>query len=155
MTFVVDTNVVIVANGRESPQASIQCVAACIQSHREIMTAGRIALDRGDLIFEEYLPYARWHGQIRVGDAFFKWVFDHYWNPERCDLVPITPRDNSFEEFPAEERLAGFDPADRKFVAVAVSHPDHPPILQAVDTKWREFVEPLDERGVNVQFLCG
>ena len=154
MTFVVDTNVAVVANDRESPQASFQCVEACMQSLRELMSAGRIALDSGDLILEEYLPYARWRGQVGVGDTFFKWVVDHYGDQERCNLISITPQGDSYEEFPVDARLTAFDPADQKFVAVAVAHADHPPILQAVDTKWRAFVEPLTAYGVIVEFLC-
>ena len=44
---------------------------------------------------------------------------------QRCDLVPITPindSENEFEEFPDDPVLEGFDPDDRKFIAVAIAH---------------------------------
>jgi hypothetical protein len=152
MTFVVDTNVAIVANNREWP--SPECVLACAQRLREIVDTGRIALDAGDQIFGQYRGYLSFSGQPGVGDVFFKWVFDHYWNDERCDRVAITPEGKSYKEFPADERLAAFHWKDRMFVAVAAVHPEHPPILQATDTKWHNFAVALAERGVNLQFLC-
>jgi hypothetical protein len=152
MTFVVDTNVAILANNREWP--SPECVLACAQQLREIVHTGRIALDAGDRIFAQYRGHLSFSGQPGVGDAFFKWVFDHYWNDERCDRVLITPEGDSYKEFPADERLAAFHSKDRMFVAVAAVHSEQPPILQAVDAKWRNFVASLADYGVNVQFLC-
>ena len=53
-------------------------------------------------------------------------------NPERCDLVPIKPVDgseNEFEEFPDDPALKDINLADRKFIAVAIAHPERPSIL--------------------------
>jgi len=50
--------------------------------------------------------------------------------------------------------LINFDPYDRKFVAVAATHPDRPAILQATDSKWWGWKEALAECGVIVEFLC-
>jgi hypothetical protein len=147
MTCIVDTNVAVVANERISPQASLACVDACIQSLKAIMTAGRIALDDDGEILEEYLPYMRWHGELGLGDEFFKWVVDNQWNTERCDRVPLAP-------YPEDPRIASFDLNDRKFVQVALAHPQRPPILNAVDSDWRNFEEVLARHGVSVLFLC-
>ena len=38
--------------------------------------------------------------------------------------------------------------------AVAYAHPDNPPILQAVDGKWRDFLDALHQNGVTVEYLC-
>ena len=78
-------------------------------------------------------------------------------NPERCDLVEITPVDSleiNFEEFPDDPALEKFDSDDRKFIAVACAHPQKPPILQAVDEKWRDFLDALHQNGVTVEYLC-
>ena len=50
--------------------------------------------------------------------------------------------------------LEGFDPDDRKFIAVACAHPEKPPILQAVDSQWLDFRDALRENGVTVAFIC-
>lgn len=43
--------------------------------------------------------------------------------------------------------------ADRKFVALAMSHDEKPPIIQAADGKWLEYVEKLKEYGIHIEFL--
>lgn len=78
-------------------------------------------------------------------------------NPERCDLIHITPvndSENEFEEFPNDPALDGFDPDDRKFIAVALAHPETPSILQAVDSQWWDFRDALRQNGVTVEFIC-
>lgn len=71
--------------------------------------------------------------------------------------MPLTPRPEDprdFEEFPRDEALSGFDPSDRKFVAVSCAHSERPPILEATDSKWWGLWEALQRCGVDVRFLC-
>jgi hypothetical protein len=58
------------------------------------------------------------------------------------------------EVFPDDPDLAAFDPADRKFVALALASDSHPSILNAVDSDWWHFREALRRAGVEVMFLC-
>ena len=146
-----------VANGRgQSPQASEDCVISCVLRLQDIMATGRIVLDEGNWILSEYRDNLRSDGQPGAGDTFLKWVYDHQWNPQRCDRVPITPTDDgtSFVEFPNDPDFTGFDLSDRMFVAAARAHPDSPPILDAVDTDWWIFRNALRRNGVTVEFLC-
>ena len=72
-------------------------------------------------------------------------------------MVPITPVDgseNEFEEFPDDPALDGFDPDDRKFIAVALAHLERPPILQAVDGQWWDFRDAFRQHGVTIEFIC-
>lgn len=153
---VVDTNVPLVAN-LSHPGASPSCVESCVQALGEVTSGGRrLALDDSWLIVKEYgnkLSAARQPG---VGDAFLKWVLTNHANPACCDKVAIVPTGDArgFEQFPDHAGLATFDPADRKFVAVAAAHPDRPPIQQAVDSKWWGWRDALREAGVVVDFLC-
>jgi hypothetical protein len=57
-------------------------------------------------------------------------------------------------QFPNDERLVGFDRSDHKFVAVALAHPERPPILNAVDADWWYYREELARHGIRVEFLC-
>ena len=50
--------------------------------------------------------------------------------------------------------LDDFDPSDRKFVAVANAHPEKPPILEALDSKWWGWRDALSAAGITVLFLC-
>lgn len=155
--IVVDTNVPVVAN-RQSAQASPECVLACVQRLGRITNeAESLVLDDQYLIVTEYIHNLASSGQPGVGDAFLKWVLTNWANPQRCQLVRITPLNGqkvTFQEFPAVPDLAGFDPSDRKFVAVALAHGQQSPILQAVDSKWWEFRDALHCNGVQVDFLC-
>jgi hypothetical protein len=146
MTFVVDTNVPIVANETEPSDEMLDCYETCVERLRWVMVSGRVALDDDGLIWEEYKPYMRWHGQLGAGHEFFKWVHDNQWNEERCDRVAIAP-------FPEHPSLVNFDLSDRKFVQVSLGHPDRPPILIAADSDWRDHAEALGTL-VPIEFLC-
>lgn len=153
---VVDTNVPLAANNKAD--ASPNCVMACVDALMAIMTDKQsIAIDDSWHILNEYKRKLSPSGQPGVGDQFLKWVLTNLANPERCVQVVITPRageKDQFEEFPDDPALASFDRADRKFVAVACAHPEHPPILQALDTKWWGWKDALERGGVTVTFLC-
>ena len=157
MTVVVDTNVPKVANGF-SEQASEDCVEICIEKLEQI-TAGemKLALDDQRRIINEYRRQLNPSGQPGFGDAFLKWVEINWTNPEWCDLVEITPVAGpkiNFEEFPDDPDLDDFDDDDRKFIAVVCAHPDNPPIWQAVDSKWRNFLDALQRNDVTVEYIC-
>ena len=151
---VVDTNVIVVANGR-SEQASSDCVETCGERLEEIMRGEvKLVLDNRWIILREYMQNLRSNG-ADVGDRFLGWLLVN--KDERCDLVPITPVDgseNEFEEFPDDPALDSFDPDDRKFIAVACAHLERPPILQAVDSKWLSFHNAFRRNGVTVAFIC-
>ena len=156
MTVIVDTNVAWVASDK-SEQASEDCVATCVEKLEQINNDEmKLALDRERRIIDEYQRLEQ-TGPYSIGYQFYKWVEMNWSNPERCDLVSITLVDGleiNFEEFPDDPALADFDPDDRKFIAVACAHPQKPPILQAVDEKWRDFLDALHQNGVTVEYLC-
>jgi hypothetical protein len=150
----VDSNVPIVANGR-SAQTNDDLVEKCIDALLEITRHGGIVLDSEDRIFDEYRDNLSLSGQHGTGDAFMKWVHDHRWNEQWCELRSITCTDESnqiFAEFPDHQGLRDFDVDDRKFVATANAGKPCP-ILQAVDFKWWGWKDALAEVGIRVCFL--
>ncbi len=153
---VADTNVAVVANAL-SEQASEDCVEACAERLEGIMRGEvKLVLDDNWQILGEYAQNLHSTG-TDVGDRFLRWVLRNWRNPERCDLIHITPvdgSDNEFQEFPPDPALNDFDRADRKFIAVAIAHSERPPILQAVDSQWWDFRDALQENGVTVAFIC-
>jgi hypothetical protein len=154
MKYVVDTNVLVVANGR-ALHATPSCVSASVQMLGILERKGTIVLDDEWHILGEYgKTLGNNRQQPGVGDAFLKWVLTNQANPGRCEQVHITPRGNSFAEFPNDPALQGFDPSDHKFVAVSCAHPEHPPILNAVDSDWDDFRQALAFHGVTVEQLC-
>ena len=157
MAVIVDTNVALVASGR-SEQASEDCVAVCAERLGQINNGEvKLVLDNQRRIIDEYRGQLNPDGQPGIGDVFLKWVEMNWANPDRCDLVSITPVDgseNAFEEFPDDPELNDFDPDDRKFIAVACAHLESPPILQAVDSQWLDFHKVFRRNGVTVEFIC-
>jgi hypothetical protein len=156
-TVVIDTNVVVVAN-KQSPQASSDCIATCEKRLYNVRESyGRLAIDSKWRIIGEYQRYLNLGQQPRPGDLFVKWVLSNVRDEDAIDSINITPIDSdpaNFHEFPQVPELSGFDPSDRKFVAVAMVHPEHPSILQAVDSLWWGFKDALERNGVNVEFIC-
>ena len=150
---VMDTNVAVVANGK-APQAGGKCVETCITTLVEIRDRHRVLLDEQGLILDEYRRRLSPSGQPGPGDAFFKWLWDNQGHLDHCRQVAITPMDGGFEEFPDDPDLARFDPADRKFVAVATASEERPPILNASDTDWWDHRIALNRHGVEIRFLC-
>ena len=154
---VIDTNVPATANKTLSPETisddMIDCVETCLEAITHITKNGRLVLDEGDEIFNEYRAHLSLSGQPGLGDEFMKWVHDNCWT-EKVERVKITKTGNSYKEFPTNSNLSGFDPSDKKFIAIANAHPEKPPILQATDSKWWGYCDALKNVEIEVQFLC-
>ncbi|MDR3605621.1 MAG: hypothetical protein P4L38_13400 [Syntrophaceae bacterium] len=157
--FVVDTNVPKTANYATDPEnipSDLKdCVVECIAAIKKITERkDGLVLDSGGEIFGEYLRNLSMSGQPGVGNKFLKWVHDHQWGFPYEDHVVINKEGDSYSEFPNTKDLSQFDPADKKFVAVAKAHPAKPPILQATDCKWLGWKNALEKEGIIVNFLC-
>lgn len=153
---VIDTNVPVVANGRTA-QAGPDCVLACLEALESAANDGPIVLDDGLRILGEYMGKLSMSGQPGAGDSFMKWIWQNQANPCRCERVHIAPGAGGaedYKEFPDDPALAGFDPSDRKFAAVALGSRHEPRVLNAVDTDWWDYRRPLERHGVRVEFLC-
>lgn len=153
---VIDTNVAVTANG-VNEQASADCVYKSAYALQEVMRAGHVFIDDKGLIVQEYARNLNRKGEPGPGDRFFKWLLTVEWGGAQVSHVPITPKagdEEDYEELPAPSQGTRYDPSDRKFLAVAAAHPEHPPILQAFDSKWWGWREALAAIGVKVCFLC-
>lgn len=148
--FVVDTNVAVAANGRDT-HADERCQLTCIDRLERLMGNEVIAIDEGGSILEEYSRRLYWTGAPGVGDAFFKRLVDFQHRGDRILRVGVTPTDDDrrgFQELP-ENR---FDRSDRKFLAVAVVA--RASVLNATDSDWREHGDLMVDLGIEVDELC-
>ena len=155
---VVDTNVPIVANMAGNPdripKELFDCVNNCIKAVEHATKICVLVIDAGNEIFEEYRRNLSISGQPGMGDRFMKWVNDNRWKFPEQDRVIITKDGDSYKEFPEHSGLADFDVSDRKFIAVAVSHPQKPAILEATDSKWWGYKDVFTAIELSVLFLC-
>lgn len=154
---VVDTNVPMTANDA-NPGAPAACVASSARALQTVMERGHVFLDAADAIMTEYRANLSGAGQPGPGDAFFRWLLTHEWAEDRCTHVAITPsasaRFQGYQELPTPSDGTVYDPSDRKFLAVSAAHADHPPILQAFDSKWWGWQRALASIGVSIHFVC-
>ena len=149
-TMVVDTNVAIVANGRDT-HADTQCRLNCVNRILSLVESGVVVVDDKGLIIDEYINRLNFSGTPGVGDAFLRYVFNNQHVGGRVRRVNVTPSGDDrkgFEELPNN----GFDPSDRKFLAAAVVA--NAAVLNAVDSDWREHEALMEDLGVNVVELC-
>ena len=149
MNFVVDTNVGIFANGRDT-HASNECMLACIEFILGLKNNAKhhIFMDRMELIFNEYKSYFNFSGNPGTGDAFFQFIFDNMHSNKKVRLVdihPIADEERSFEELPANS----LDKDDRKFLAVAVISKSA--IANAADPDWIENISLLKSLDVKLR----
>jgi hypothetical protein len=153
---VVDTNVLVTANGGNE-SASAECVAASARALQRVRDVGHVFLDAPGAIVAEYRNNLAPFGQPRPGNAFLKWLLTNEYNPARVTRVALTPvveDPGGFQELPPPPDGVQYDPSDRKFLAVSAAHPEHPPILQALDSKWWGWTVALKGCGVSIHFLC-
>lgn len=154
MRAVIDTNVLLVANGQHA-DVSGDCITACVSRLQAMQKTGVVVIDDGFRILGEYQHKTSLNPPKGVGDVFLKWLLRQAGNTARVEQVPLTETAaNFFVEFPDSTLQLVFDAPDRKFAAVANAHPDKPPIWQAADCKWLDWWSALQAKGVGVDFLC-
>ena len=150
---VIDTNVLLVANGQHA-DVSADCVSECVRRLQAIQKAGTVVVDDGYRILGEYQNKTYLYPPKGVGDVFLKWLLRQS-GSTRMEQVALTETaENVFAEFPDPALEPSFDAPDRKFAAVAYAHTDKPPIWQAADCKWLDWWPALHAKGLRVDFLC-
>lgn len=122
MKAVIDTNVLLVANGQHA-DVSTDCVTECVRRLQAMERSGVTVIDDGYRILGECQHKTQIHPPKGVGDVFLKWLLRQAGNPARVEQVPLTETaENCFAEFPDPALAPDFDAPDRKFAAVAHAH---------------------------------
>ena len=166
-TVIIDTNVMVVANGvSASPQATQECTTLCQARLADILTGSdQVLLDDKKRMIQEYKNNLNEKGR-RYGDRFWQELVRWIWNPSRypgkvvrAQITPLADNGTDFAEFPNEDAaLATFHKKDRKFIAVARAYQQTSgqaaTILLAIDRGWLDFVGALAAHGVAIDFLC-
>lgn len=160
MKRIIDTNVINTANGQADHMSS-DCEEACIDFLIEFMEKGVLVVDdkrNGESeIINEYERQISYNEDDIIGNRFVKWISWNERDPDHIERIPITPSNHCevwYKEITKGIGLENFDRSDRKFVAVAFAHPEHPAIVNATDTDWLEVMEILSSQGIEVINLC-
>jgi hypothetical protein len=152
MKRVVDTNVPITANGKNDA-ATAECRLSSLEFLNTVLKNGKVILDIGGEIQDEYNRHLNAHGQPGVGDLFYKTILES--SPQRVERIELLkdPNTGDYVEFPQGPELSGFDKSDRKFAVAA--RVLGIPVTNATDTDWLDYRIELRNIGVEVEFLCG
>ncbi len=86
---VIDTNVLLVANGSHA-DVSPACRKICIERLLRHQASGVVVIDDGYRILREYQNKTRPNQPKGVGDAFLKWLLQQAGNAARVHRVPLT-----------------------------------------------------------------
>lgn len=148
---VVDTNVLIVANGK-ADHASGHCVISAVEFLEHARSKSVVVMDTSGLISDEYSRYCSYRGQPGVGDYFFLHLH-RMQGTSQVELVDITPDgDESYLEVPLA--LRSFHGDDLKFIAVVVADNYLPEIVNCVDSDWLNAEAALQQANIKVHQLC-
>ncbi len=158
---IVDTNVMVIANG-EADHATSDCIDRCQDRLEQILSRPeKVIIDDSWRILGEYDDNTKPNTRKGIGDLFVKTLMQNQGNPNVCTMVHITPlagNGTEFGEFPTDNALQGFDPDDRKFIAVALAYQrdagETPAILLAIDRGWLQFTNALASHGITVDLIC-
>lgn len=155
---IVDTNVLIAANGRET-HASVCCQIRCIERLIKLLSSEILLLDSLNDIFDEYKRYCDFSGCPGVGDMFFKEIFQNQARPDKVLTVPISRTGDQnasvrYKEFPDKKELQGFDPSDQKFVAVGIAFGSKCTVVNAMDGKWENYRQALWAHQLTLEQIC-
>lgn len=156
-TFVIDTNVLLVAS-RKASHASEECFGESVKFLLDIKKySHQVCVDGdggfGEIIAEYCKKNQPTQGQ-NVGDQFFQYILQNRQNKRLVKQVKITKSGEKYLDFPEDAELEKFDASDRKFVAVAIASKKNPEIVNAGDSKsWERYKIQL-EKYVRLKFLC-
>lgn len=154
MHVVVDTNVILVANGSHA-DVSPECIIECVDRLERLMKDGKVVIDDMYRILNEYQKKTTPTKGKRPGDVFLMWLLRNHANTKHVEQVALTEiMPQVFDEFPDQALQPTFDPPDRVFLAAAGAHPKRPNVWQAADSKWLDWWVRLNKAGVTVEFLC-
>jgi len=146
LRYVIDANVPIVANGRDThPTIEEQLKSA--KFLRDVMTTGVVLEDEEDLALSEYKAYLDFSGQPGMGDEFIAWFIRERWNGRLVERVESPAGTSILSLLPAS--LSGFDPSDHKWICIYMKG-DADRIVNASDSDWAEAQTALAAEGIQV-----
>ena len=153
---IMDTNVPVKAatSVRDCKDEELEMQKQCIEYIKKFIDnpKSKLVLDIDYKILREY--YNRIPNTTGLGKLFLKWL-----NSYKCRIAPEDnihldmDSEGNYVDFPLESRTEYFDWSDRKFIALARVHHEHPPVIQAADGKWYGYKDIFEEYGIHIEFL--
>lgn len=151
---VVDTNVLVAANGRDT-HVDLGCQLNCVKELTRLKRQEVVCVDDKGLIMREYERRTSHKGQAKPGTVFYKHVWQQMGDSSRVRLIPVelvNSDDREGRDFRDPVLPTNNLKKDAKFLAVAVKA--NATIVNAADSDWAEHRELTDQLGVEVRQVC-
>lgn len=146
--YVIDTNVWLWTDKPfdELDTVELQCLGACRNwMHKFVNNTDFLAVDTAYAILREYR-------ENFAEGSLPRDYLNRIEKAERLDFVSIEFDADGFARLPETVEMP--DRKDRKFAAVAITHPNKPPIINASDTDWQQVEAALAAFGITLIQLC-
>ncbi len=155
--YIIDANVPILAATpvRDIPEDQFTCALNAMKFIHSFLqdSNSKLVLDDEWRVLSEYQNIEKRNTGRSIGMEFLSWVYQNRLK-DVCDLLHLEEvSENVYAEYPPTEELREFDPPDRKYIALAYKHKEHPPIIEASDSKWWGIKGALREYGLQVNFI--
>ncbi len=149
--IVVDTNVWVTAGKLAADVETIDeldCVEACIDWTQEFIDGDlRLLVDTDSKVVDEYMNHI---SKRRYPDSNLNELYTNIW--EHIEPINIQFDESGYALL--RLTVSFHDPADRKFVALALACDPYAPIYNAADTDWARERQNLEIHGLTVHELC-
>jgi hypothetical protein len=151
MEYVIDTNVLLVANNLSG--MSSDCAEGCVRFIQSFWRQHTLVIDNQYLVLQEYMHKLN-PKKNGIGDKFLKQILGSLGSVKEVPLTHSGISIYDFVEFPDILLSVDIDPSDRKFIAISYANDTDTPIAQASDSKWIGWEDALTASGITVHFLC-
>ncbi len=149
--IVVDTNVWVNAGKLATDVETVEeadCIEACIDWTQDFLEGDlRLLVDTDSKVFDEYMTHI---SKGRFPGSNLYELYTHIW--ERFEAVEIQFDKSGYAILP--EPASFHDPADRKWIALAMSCFPYAPVYNAADTDWEKERDHLESLGLTIHELC-
>lgn len=151
---IIDTNVIKTADlaNTDDNNIPLSCIEKCMDIIETIEKHGGLLIDSNWEIIKEYENNIR-NPQF-FSFRFLKWVLTHQANQKFVEMYCLGKTGEIYTDFPKDEELNNFDPADKKFIALANAYSGSSIVYEATDSEWWGYRDAFAKAQIEVCFLC-
>ena len=159
---IIDTNVWIAASGNSN--CSVESMESCMDFLNEFV-ASKENLVWDEVSFDTHnnppgnSAYKEFKNNLQQGDFAFDLFNRHFMNYHLFDLIELSYDETGavldggieINQVESNGRIYPFEPADRKWIALHLKHPEHPTIYNTTDSDWYKARRDLQKYGIDVK----
>ena len=157
---IIDTNVPLTAAGINE-NVTLLCKQHCVRVVNLVRNrAICIVIDRDGEVLREYANkvHQKRSSLLDLAGLFLIYVRSNSGYKERVHQIHLRKVNGEYADWPQDQTLTGFDPSDKKWVALALAFRQQTgqdaPVAYAIERGWDKYGEALNQHGVVLEHLC-